>query len=54
MLLELARPVYGIEEANDDIAAHSFFNILQARSATKELRKSVVKMLVEDKILEQT
>jgi hypothetical protein len=39
---ELPRPIYGVEETHNNVAAHCFFNTLQASAATEELVKPIV------------
>lgn len=51
MILELARPVDGVKEPNDDISSHRFFDTLEASSTTEELVQAQASVVVYDLVM---
>lgn len=51
VILELARPIHSVEESDDDVSSHRFFDSLEAGSATEELVQAQASVIVDDLVM---
>jgi hypothetical protein len=53
VVFELARPVYSVEESNDNVTSDGFVNALKSSSTTEEFVQSQASVIIDDLVMRE-